>query len=131
MRAAIAATIAMGLSAGMIAVDLAGGFGVLALAVPAAVVFFFAASVWPILYAVCLGRFPHAGGAANALVSGLFSLISGAFAFGGTFLQSATAWPMWVVFVVGLGFALLVVVTCLRPVLTLGVGELESVDLRQ
>jgi multidrug resistance protein len=130
-RAAIAATIAMGLSAGMIAVDLAGGFGVLALAVPAGVVFFLAASVWPILYAICLGRFPHAGGAANALVSGLFSLISGAFAFGGTFLQSATAWPMWAIFVLGLGFSLLVIVGCLRRTLTLGVGQLESIDLRR
>ncbi len=131
MRAAIAATIAMGLSAGMITVDLAGGFGVLALAVPAGVVFFLAASVWPILYAICLGRFPHAGGAANALVSGLFSLISGAFAFGGTFLQSATAWPMWAIFVLGLGFSLLVIVVFLRRTLTLGVGQLESIDLRR
>ena len=53
--------------------DLSGIFSVVALVVPAGIIYFLMAMIWPNGYSKCLGRFPHAGGSANALVSGLSS----------------------------------------------------------
>jgi multidrug resistance protein len=131
IRTLIAGLAAACISGAMIGVDSASHFSVMWLAVPAGAAYFLGATYWPILYAVCLGRFPYAGGASNALVSGLFSLISGGFALMGTFLHSSTAWPMWSIFLLTLSLSMLIVIIFLRPVLTKGAARLEGIDLRQ
>jgi len=82
-----------------LALDLGGVFSVLAIALPAGAVYFLMAMIWPNGYAKCLGRFPDAGGSANALVSGLFVAVSAFFILVASFLHSATAWPMWLLYV--------------------------------
>jgi Bcr/CflA subfamily drug resistance transporter len=83
----------------MLALDLSGVFNIVALAVPAGVVYFLVAMIWPNGYAKCLGRFQDAGGSANALVSGLFVVVSACFTAIASQLHSATAWPMWLLYV--------------------------------
>lgn len=130
LRMVIAVLIGVSVAGAMIAMDVAGYFSVPWLAIPSGIAFFTAATCWPVLYGICLGRFPHAGGAANALVSGLFCLISGGFALAGSFLHSDTAWPMWTIITLCLGIAALIFFTFLRATLTRGVGKLESIDIR-
>ncbi len=124
-RSMVAAAVALSVSVGMVIVDLSGGFSLLWLAIPSGLVYFSAATIWPNLYAICLGRFPHAGGAANGLVSGMFCLISFVFTLAGTMLQSTTAWPLWSIFSVAIMLALLILAVFLRRTLIRGVGRLE------
>lgn len=86
-------------SAVMLALDLAGTFDIVALAVPAGIVYFLMAIVWPNGYATCLGRFPDAGGSGNALVSGLFIVVSAIFSASASLLAAPTAWPLWLLYV--------------------------------
>lgn len=83
----------------MLVLDLSGVFSVMAIVVPAGVVYFLMAMIWPNGYSVCLGRFPDAGGCANALVSGLFIIVSAFFTAVASFMHSLTAWPMWSLYV--------------------------------
>ena len=83
----------------MLVLDLSGVFSVAALVVPAGIIYFLMAMIWPNGYAKCLARFQHAGGSANALVSGLFVIVSAVFAAVATFLQSTSAWPMWMLYI--------------------------------
>ncbi|MBS0562270.1 MAG: MFS transporter [Proteobacteria bacterium] len=82
----------------MLLLDLAGVFSVAAVAVPAGAVYFLLAMIWPNGYAKCLARFPDAGGSANALVSGLFIVVSALFTAGASLLIAATAWPLWLLY---------------------------------
>lgn len=84
----------------MLVLDLRGVFSVVALVIPAGMVYFLMAMIWPNGYSLCLGRFQHAGGSANALVSGLFIIVSACFTMIASLLQSATAWPMWLLYLV-------------------------------
>lgn len=83
----------------MLVLDISGVFSVLALAVPAGVVYFLMAMIWPNGYAKCLGRFQDAGGSANALVSGLFIVVSTFFTTIASQMHSDSAWPMWLLYV--------------------------------
>lgn len=83
----------------MLALDLSGVFSVAALVIPAGIVYFLMAMIWPNGYSKCLGRFQHAGGSANALVSGLFVIVSAIFAGVASLLESPTAWPMWILYI--------------------------------
>ena len=83
----------------MLVLDLSGVFSVLAIAIPAGLVYFLMAMIWPNGYSKCLDRFPDSGGSANALVSGLFIVVSALFNLVATIGQSATAWPMWVLYI--------------------------------
>lgn len=83
----------------MLFLDLSGVFSVVALAVPAGVIYFCMAIIWPNGYSKCLGRFQHAGGCANALVSGLFIVVSAGFTACASLLKTATAWPMWSLYI--------------------------------
>jgi predicted MFS family arabinose efflux permease len=83
----------------MLVLDLSGVFSVIALVVPAGIVYFLLAIIWPNGYSMCLGRFQHAGGSANALVSGLFIIVSAVFTAMASLLQSSTAWPMWLLYI--------------------------------
>jgi len=83
----------------MLVLDLSGVFSVMALAIPAGIVYFLMAMIWPNGYAKCLGRFKDAGGSANALVSGLFIIVSAFFAAIASLLQSPTAWPLWLLYI--------------------------------
>lgn len=94
-----AAGISFAVSVLMLVLDLSGFFSIMALAVPTGIIYFLMAMIWPNGYSKCLARFPHAGGSANALVSGLFIVISAVFTATASLLQSATAWPMWLLFV--------------------------------
>jgi Bcr/CflA subfamily drug resistance transporter len=94
-----AAGISLLISLLMLALDLSGVFSVLALAVPAGIVYVLMAMIWPNGYAKCLGRFQNAGGSANALVSGLFIIVSAVFTGAASQLRSPTAWPMWLLYV--------------------------------
>ncbi|MDA2919605.1 MFS transporter [Desulfobacterota bacterium AH_259_B03_O07] len=94
-----AAGISLLVSLLMLVLDLSGVFSVMALAVPAGIVYFLMAMIWPNGYSKCLGRFQDAGGSANALVSGLFIIVSAFFAAFASLLQSATAWPMWLLYI--------------------------------
>jgi DHA1 family bicyclomycin/chloramphenicol resistance-like MFS transporter len=96
---ATAAGISLLTSALMLVLDRAGAFSVMAIALPAGLVYFLMAMIWPNGYSKCLGRFPHEGGSANALVSGLFILVSAIFTLGASLMKSATAWPMWLLYV--------------------------------
>ncbi len=94
-----AAGISLIISILMLFLDLSGVFSVLALAVPAGIIYFLMAMIWPNGYSKCLERFQHAGGSANALVSGLFIIVSALFTAVASLLASATAWPMWVLYI--------------------------------
>ena len=94
----VAATTALATSVTMLVLDLSGVFSVAAIAVPAGVVYFCMATIWPNGYAACLGRFPDAGGSANALVSGPFIVASAGFMLAASVLHSDTAWPLWVLY---------------------------------
>lgn len=83
----------------MLVLDLSGVFNIVALAVPVGIVYFLMSTIWPNGYAKCMARFPDAGGSANALVSGLFIVVSAAFTGVASLLQSATAWPLWLLYV--------------------------------
>jgi hypothetical protein len=93
-----AAGIALLTSAAMLALDLSGVFSVAAIVAPAGIVYFCMATIWPNGYAACLARFPHAGGSANALVSGLFIVVSAFFMLIASSLNSETAWPLWLLY---------------------------------
>ena len=84
----------------MFALDLSGVFSVIALAVPAGVIYFLMAIIWPNGYSKCLGRFKDAGGCANALVSGLFIIVSAFFTAVASVVNSPTAWPMWLLYII-------------------------------
>lgn len=94
-----AAGISLLISALMLVLDRMGTFSVMAIAIPAGLVYFLMAMIWPNGYSKCLDRFPDAGGSANALVCGLFILVSAFFTLGASLMQSATAWPMWALYV--------------------------------
>ena len=98
----------------MFVLDLSGVFSILALAVPAGIVYFLMAMIWPNGYAACLGRFQDAGGSANALVSGLFIVVSAVFTAFASLLQSPTAWPMWLLYICVSAAALVCFVGFLR-----------------
>ena len=82
----------------MLVLDLSGVFNVIALVLPAGIIYFLMAMIWPNGYTTCLSRFQHAGGSANALVSGLFVIVSAVFTAVASLLESPTAWPMWVLY---------------------------------
>jgi len=103
----VAAGIAFLISMLMLVLDLSGVFSVLALTIPAGLVYFAMATIWPNGYSACLGRFQNAGGSANALVSGLFVVVSAGFTAIASLLSSQTAWPLWVLYV-GVSLATLV-----------------------
>ena len=105
----------------MIVLDMSGVFSVMALAIPAGVIYFLMAMIWPNGYSKCLGRFQDAGGSANALVSGLFIIVSALFSAVASLLQSPTAWPMWVLYTF---------VTAATLVLFVGFLREEKVTLR-
>ena len=110
-----AAGISLLVSALMLVLDLSGVFSVMALAVPAGIVYFLMAMIWPNGYSKCLGRFPDAGGSANALVSGLFIIVSACFTAGASLLQSPTAWPMWLLYILVTIATLVCFLGFLRP----------------
>lgn len=95
----VAAGISLLISLAMLVLDLNGVFSIAALAVPAGIIYFLMATIWPNGYAKCLGRFQHAGGSANALVSGLFIVVSALFTALASQLQAPSAWPMWTLYV--------------------------------
>lgn len=82
----------------MLVLDLSGVFNVMAIAAPAGLIYFLMAMIWPNGYSKCLGRFPDAGGSANALVSGLFVVVSALFNTVASAAQSETAWPLWLLY---------------------------------
>ncbi len=94
-----AAGISLLVSVLMLVLDLSGVFSVVALVVPAGIVYFLMAMIWPNGYSKCLARFEHAGGSANALVSGLFIIVSAVFTAVASLLQSPSAWPMWTLYI--------------------------------
>ncbi|KZL15564.1 Bicyclomycin resistance protein [Pseudovibrio axinellae] len=94
-----AAGISLLVSIVMLLLDLSGIFSVAALVVPAGIIYFLMAMIWPNGYHKCLERFQHAGGSANALVSGLFIIVSAVFTAVASLLESPTAWPMWVLYI--------------------------------
>jgi hypothetical protein len=93
-----AAGVSLLVSVLMLVLDLSGVFSVMAIAVPTGVIYFLLAMIWPNGYAKCLARFPEAGGSANALVSGLFIMVSAVFTLVASVLHSTTAWPMWLLY---------------------------------
>ena len=93
-----AAGICFMISVLMLALDLSGFFDIVTLVVPAGIIYFLMAMIWPNGYSKCLARFPDAGGTANALVSGLFIVVSAVFTALATLLQAETAWPMWLLY---------------------------------
>lgn len=95
----VAAGVSLMVSLLMLVLDLRGVFNVMALAIPAGIVYFLMAMIWPNGYSMCLGRFNDAGGCANALVSGLFITVSAFFTAVASLLQSPTAWPMWLLYI--------------------------------
>jgi len=94
----MAAGISMLISVLMIFLDLSGVFSVLALVIPAGIIYFLMSMIMPSGYSKCLGRFQDSGGSANALVSGLFIIVSAVFSAVASLLHSATAWPMWMLY---------------------------------
>ncbi len=83
----------------MLLLDLSGVFSVIALAVPAGIAYFLMAMIWPNGYSACLGRFKEAGGSANALVSGLFIIVSAVFTGVASLIATTSAWPLWTLYV--------------------------------
>lgn len=110
----VAAGLSLLISLGMLVLDLRGVFSVLALAVPVGVIYFLVATIWPNGYAKCLGRFQHAGGSANALVSGLFIVVSALFTAIASRLESPSAWPLWSLYVFVIAVALVCFLAFLR-----------------
>jgi Bcr/CflA subfamily drug resistance transporter len=110
----VAAGLSLLISLAMLALDLRGVFSVPALVAPAGVVYFLMAMIWPNGYAKCLGRFQDAGGSANALVSGLFIVVSALFTAVASQLTSSSAWPMWSLYVFVTAAALVCFVGFLR-----------------
>ncbi|WP_196223337.1 multidrug effflux MFS transporter [Roseibium sp. RKSG952] len=96
---AVAAGTSLLISLAMLALDLSGVFSVAALVVPSGVIYFLMATIWPNGYSKCLARFAQAGGSANALVSGLFIIVSAGFTAGASLLQSPSAWPLWALYI--------------------------------
>lgn len=94
-----AAGISLLVSMLMLVLDLSGVFSVVALVAPAGIVYFLMAMIWPNGYSKCLARFEHAGGSANALVSGLFIIVSAGFTAVASMLQAPSAWPLWVLYI--------------------------------
>ncbi|MFS8181448.1 MFS transporter [Pseudovibrio denitrificans] len=94
-----AAGISLLISIMMLVLDLSGMFNVAALVVPTGIIYFLMAMIWPNGYEKCLARFQHSGGSANALVSGLFIIVSAVFTAIATLLEAPTAWPMWVLYI--------------------------------
>ncbi|HUN96302.1 MAG TPA: MFS transporter [Bradyrhizobium sp.] len=94
----VAAGLSLVVSLLMLVLDLRGVFNVVALAVPAGAIYLLMAMIWPNGYSKCLGRFPDAGGSANALVSGLFIVVSAIFTATASLFAAATAWPMWLLY---------------------------------
>jgi Bcr/CflA subfamily drug resistance transporter len=94
-----AAGISFFVSVLMLVLDLSGVFNIVALVVPTGLIYFLAAMIWPNGYSKCLGRFPDAGGSANALVSGVFVMTSAVFTTFASLLHSPSAWPMWLLYV--------------------------------
>lgn len=110
----VAAGLSLLISLVMLVLDLQGVFSVMALAVPTGVIYFLVAMIWPNGYAKCLGRFQHAGGSANALVSGLFIVVSALFTAVASQLQAPSAWPMWSLYVFVIAAALVCFLGFLR-----------------
>jgi len=125
-RVTVAAVIIILVSIGMIAANAMGAFSLWQLAIPSGVCLFFAASIWPLLYAVCLGRFPHAGGMANGLVSGMFCIISFFFTISGTLLESRTALPLWIIYLIAMAVVIFILTAFLREVFHRGVRHIEA-----
>lgn len=109
-----AAGVSLLVSVLMLVLDLSGVFSVAALVAPAGIIYFLMAMIWPNGYALCLARFQHAGGSANALVSGLFVIVSAGFTAVASLLHSQSAWPMWVLYVFVTAATLLFFVGYLR-----------------
>ena len=105
-----AAGVSLIVSIVMLVLDINGVFTILTVTIPVGVVYFLMAMIWPNGYAKCLSRFPDAGGSANALVSGLFIVVCAVLSLGASALQSATAWPMWALYV----FACAATLICFR-----------------
>jgi DHA1 family bicyclomycin/chloramphenicol resistance-like MFS transporter len=105
-----AAGVSLLVSVSMLVLDLSGVFTVMALAIPVGLIYFLMAMIWPNGYAKCLSRFPDAGGSANALVSGLFIMVSAVMSLVASALHSATAWPLWSLYV----FASAATLVCFR-----------------
>ncbi len=95
----VAAGLALIVSLLMLVLDLMGVFSVMAIVVPAGIVYFLMAMIWPNGYSMCLGRFQDAGGSANALVSGLFIIVSAFFTAVASLIHSLTAWPLWSLYI--------------------------------
>ncbi|MEP3278671.1 MAG: multidrug effflux MFS transporter [Stappiaceae bacterium] len=95
----VAAGTSLLISVIMLALDVSGLFNIAALVIPAGMIYFLMAMIWPNGYSKCLGRFPNAGGSANALVSGLFIIVSAGFTGLASSLASPTAWPMWMLYI--------------------------------
>lgn len=93
-----AAGLSFTISVLMLALDLSGFFSIVALVVPVGIIYFLMAMIWPNGYSKCLARFPDAGGSANALVSGLFIVVSAVFTAMASLLEAETAWPMWLLY---------------------------------
>lgn len=98
----------------MLYLDFSGVFGVMALMIPAGIIYFLMAMIWPNGYSKCLGRFQHAGGSANALVSGLFILVSAILSGMASILHSSTAWPLWSLYTFVTGMTLFLFLAFLR-----------------
>jgi Bcr/CflA subfamily drug resistance transporter len=94
-----AAGASLAISILMLFLDLSGTFSVFALVVPAGIIYFLMAMIWPNGYAKCLSRFPDSGGSANALVSGLFIIVSAGFTAVASLLESSSAWPLWTLYI--------------------------------
>lgn len=95
---AAAAGTAFLISVLMLVLDRLGVFSVMALAIPTGIIYFLMAMIWPNGYSKCLGRFQDAGGSANALVSGLFIMVSALFSAVASLLESPAAWPLWALY---------------------------------
>ena len=95
----LAAGVSLIISVVMLVLDLSGVFSVVALVVPAGIIYFLMAMIWPNGYAKCLARFQHAGGSANALVSGRFVIASAVLTALATLRHASSAWPMWVLYI--------------------------------
>jgi DHA1 family bicyclomycin/chloramphenicol resistance-like MFS transporter len=94
-----AAGISLLVSLLMLVLDLNGVFSVTALMVPAGIVYFLMATILPNVYSKCLGRFQGSGGTASALFSGLFIFVSAVVTAVASLVTTATAWPLWLLYV--------------------------------
>ena len=119
----VTAGLAFLISVLMLVLDLFGVFSVLAIALPAGAIYFLVSMIWPNGYAKCLGRFPDAGGSANALVSGLFIVVSAFFILVASAMEAATAWPMWSLYIFVTAATLICFVGFLRKEFDYKVGR--------